>query len=134
MYWYIERVSDKVSCRRGGLPNMSFAIRLKALRLKSGKSLQDVADALEMSKGHLWDLEMGKSTNPSAELLKKMSTYFRVSLATLAGEEPAANEVNEDLRVMFRQLQDLDPKTLDIVRVILDRNSATPNKSESDKD
>ena len=113
---------------------MSLAARLKTLRMKSGKSLQEVADALEMSKGHLWDLEMGKSTNPSAELLKKLSNYFRVSLATLAGENPQDEEVSEDLRVMFRQLQDVDEKTLDIVRVILERNSGKPNKSESDQD
>lgn len=99
--------------------SMSFAARLKSLRMKSGKSLQEVADQVGISKGHLWDLESGNSKNPSAELLTKLSTCFNVSVSTLAGEEPG-DETEEGLKVMFRQLQELDPSTRDLIRALID--------------
>ncbi len=51
---------------------MTLASKLKALRLKKNKSLQQVADAVDASKNHIWDLETGKSRNPSIELLTKL--------------------------------------------------------------
>jgi transcriptional regulator with XRE-family HTH domain len=105
---------------------MPFASRLKQIRQRSGKSLQELADAIAISKGHLWDLESGKSSNPSAELLRKLSDEFRVTVAWLVGEEPGDDE---ELRVMFRQLQELEPKDREIVQAIIDaqrRQKRTP--------
>ncbi|MCW1750012.1 MULTISPECIES: helix-turn-helix transcriptional regulator, partial [Rhizobium] len=48
--------------------------------------LQDVADAIGASKTHVYDLETGRSTNPSIELLTKLATHFRVSIADLVGD------------------------------------------------
>jgi transcriptional regulator with XRE-family HTH domain len=100
---------------------MSFAARLKSLRMKSGKSLQDVADAVGVSKGHLWDLESGNSKNPSAELLTKLSGFFGVSVATLAGEAPG-DQTAEEMKIMFRRLQGLDDKTLKLVKAMLEES------------
>ena len=94
--------------------------------MKSGKSLQDVADAIQVSKGHLWDLESGNSKNPSADLLKKLSGFFGVSVGMLAGEVPG-DETEEQLKVMFRQLQDLDPRTRDLIRAMLDAKQQQKN-------
>ena len=44
---------------------MSLATKLKDLRVKSGQSLQQVADGVSVSKAHIWQLERGDSTNPS---------------------------------------------------------------------
>lgn len=65
---------------------MSLAAKLKELRGKSRQSLQDVADAIGASKTHIYDLETGRSTNPSIELLTKLATHFRVAIADLVGE------------------------------------------------
>ena len=44
---------------------MQISERLFSLRQKSGQSLQQVADAIGVSKAHVWELEKGRSTNPS---------------------------------------------------------------------
>lgn len=64
---------------------MSLGARIKELRLKHGQSLQDVADAVGVSKTHIWALERGETSNPSMELLKKLGEHFKVTLEYLAG-------------------------------------------------
>lgn len=105
---------------------MSFASRLKEKRMRSGESLQGLADAIGVSKAHLWDMETGKSKNPSADLLKKLSDHFKASVAWWFGEE-----VGEDseLRVMFRQFQELDGPTRELIQALIDKR-----KSQREKD
>lgn len=67
---------------------MSFAQRLKAARLKSGKSLQEVADAVGASKAHIWELERGNSKNPSLELLQSLAKNFSVTISYFVDAEP----------------------------------------------
>ncbi len=86
---------------------MSLAVRLNELRNKKGKSLQDVATAVEVSKTHIWELEKGRAENPSVELLTKLSDYFKVSIRYLIGED-FENEQSDDLARMFRQVGDLE--------------------------
>ena len=40
---------------------MSLAVRLRELRADKKASLQAVADALSVSKPHVWELEKGKT-------------------------------------------------------------------------
>lgn len=99
---------------------MSLAAKLKRLRLKSGNSLQVVADAVGVSKAHFWELETGKSKNPSADLLEKIAGYFKVSVASLVGEDPESDE-NEWAVAMFRNLKNVDDKDRKIIETILDQ-------------
>lgn len=64
---------------------MSLGTRLKELRLNKGVSLQAVADAVGASKPHIWELERGKTKNPSLELISKLANYFGVNVDYLAG-------------------------------------------------
>lgn len=66
---------------------MSLATRLNELRIRNNESLQQVADAVGVSKAHIWELEKGKSTNPGLELLTKLARHFNVGIAWLAGED-----------------------------------------------
>ena len=59
---------------------MSLAAKLKELRLRTGESLEQVADAVGVSKAHIWELEGAKSTNPGLELLKKLADHFKVTV------------------------------------------------------
>ena len=95
--------------------SVTLAQRLKELRLKSGQSLQDVADAVKASKAHVWELETGKSKNPSVDLLTKLAEHFRVSVAQLIGEDPGASE-DPELVALFRDLKDLTPRDREILR------------------
>ncbi len=86
---------------------VTLAQRLKELRLKSGQSLQDVADAVKASKAHVWELETGKSKNPSVDLLTKLAEHFQVSVAQLIGEDPGASQEDPELVALFRDLKGL---------------------------
>lgn len=99
---------------------MSLAARLKNLRLRKAVSLQEMADAIGVSKAHIWELEMGKSSNPSIELLGKLANYFQVSIGTLVGENPD-EEKDEQLIAMFRQLKELTPEDLKLVQLIMEQ-------------
>ncbi len=55
---------------------MTIGIKLKELRLNKGESLQKVADAVGVSKPHVWELERGTSKNPSVNLIKKLADHF----------------------------------------------------------
>jgi transcriptional regulator with XRE-family HTH domain len=99
---------------------MSLATKLRELRVKKGKSLKDVADAVEASKAHIWDLETSKSTNPSIELLKKLSRFFDVSVADLIGENPAADPEDSGVVAMYRDLKELTPADREALRVMME--------------
>lgn len=94
----------------------SLAQRLKELRLKKKDSLQDVADAVGASKAHVWELETGKSKNPSIELVTKLAQHYDVPVAQLMGEDPEAAEADQELVAMFRDLKDLTPRDRGILR------------------
>lgn len=97
---------------------MSFAAKLKELRVRFGQSLQTVADAVGTSKTHIWDMEQGNSTNPSRELLVKLANHFRTSVSELVGEDPNATNEPAELVAMYRDLKSLsltDRKTVEAI-------------------
>lgn len=89
---------------------MGMGARLKSLREKSGESLQQLADAVGVSKAHVWELEKGRSANPSFELVRRLAQHFGVTVEVLTGadEEPAAEDV--ELSRMYRELKKLSPR------------------------
>jgi transcriptional regulator with XRE-family HTH domain len=93
---------------------MALKDRLTRLRLAKGESLQQVADAVGASKAHIWQLEKGRTDNPSMALLRNLADHFALTVAALAGEDP---ETAEDLKIgrMFRQAGDLAPEDLDLL-------------------
>lgn len=98
---------------------MSFSSKLKELRLQKGLSLQDAANLIGISKTHFWDLETGKSKNPSYDLLEKVSDNFGVSISSLVNEDIETND-NEELKVLFRQMNNLEQSDLDMIKLIVE--------------
>lgn len=68
---------------------MSLASLLLELRKTSGLSLQQVSERVGASKAHLSELERGRATNPTLDLLKSLAQVYDVSVATLVGEAAA---------------------------------------------
>jgi transcriptional regulator with XRE-family HTH domain len=95
---------------------MGLGARITKLRLGRGESLQDVADAVGVSKAHIWELEKGRTDNPSMKLLMGLADHFGVTVAFLAGEDPKAIDADPQLARMFRQATKLAPRD----RAILD--------------
>lgn len=98
---------------------MSLAMKLQKLRTQRGQSLQVVADAVGASKAHIWELEKGTTKNPSIELLKGLADHFGVTIASLVGENPSEAD-DEQLVVMYRDLQKLDAKDRQFIEAMIE--------------
>jgi transcriptional regulator with XRE-family HTH domain len=88
---------------------MSLGHRIATLRRGKGQSLQQVADAVGVSKAHVWELEKGRADNPSVALVTKLADHFGVSVAFLVSEEIESPDADTELQRMFRQAQELEP-------------------------
>jgi transcriptional regulator with XRE-family HTH domain len=94
---------------------MSMAVRIGRLRRRKDQSLQDVADAVGVSKAHIWELEKGRAQNPSIGLITRLADHFGVTLTYLVGEDVESPEADRDLQRMFRQAAKLDKREREIL-------------------
>lgn len=69
----------------GRFDGAALGTRMKLLREMRGMSLQAVADAAGLTKSHIWELEQGKSVNPTVNAIWGLSSAFCVSPAMLLG-------------------------------------------------
>ena len=99
---------------------MSFARKLHDLRIAKRLSLQNVADAVGISKAHVFNLEKGITANPSMELVVKLAELFRVRVADLIGEDPDAEDQPAEMVAMFRDLKGLSPDDRDTIRMMME--------------
>ena len=100
---------------------MSFARKLHDLRIAQRLSLQDVANAVEVSKAHVWNLEKGLTSNPSMDLVVKLAELFRVRVADLVGEAPEGGEEPAEVVAMFRDLKKLDDRDRETIRMLMEQ-------------
>lgn len=94
---------------------MQIGERLHSLRQKSGQSLQAVADAVGISKAHIWEMEKGHSKNPSFDLVRKLAKHFGVSIDALVGEDDEPDADTLQIERIHRGLEDLSPRDRAIV-------------------
>ena len=104
---------------------MSLGQKIKQLRLEKGVSLQAVADAVEASKPHIWELERGTSKNPSLELVSKLATYFGVTIDYLANIDDGNSDKDMAIQAFARELatKNLSKSDLDFLQQAADRIS-----------
>jgi transcriptional regulator with XRE-family HTH domain len=93
---------------------MILATKLQELRRKRGESLQQVADAVGISKAHVWSLERGEADNPSIQLLRKLADHFHVTVAFFNDEE--AEPDDETARQFFREFGELSESDWELLR------------------
>jgi transcriptional regulator with XRE-family HTH domain len=108
---------------------MSLGTKLLKLRVQSRQSLQDVATAIGVSKTHLWEMEKGRSANPSIEILTSIANHFRVSIAELVGESPNADGEDTNMIAMYRDLKQLDPRDRETIRLLMEQFNKNPKGS-----
>jgi transcriptional regulator with XRE-family HTH domain len=94
---------------------MSLGSRLIILRVEKGQSLQDVADAVHVSKAHIWELEKGRADNPSMALVTRLADHFDVSVAFLVGEDVNSPDADPQLQRLFRQASQLGRRERDFL-------------------
>jgi transcriptional regulator with XRE-family HTH domain len=108
----------------------NLASRLKELRLKKRESLQDLADAVQASKAHVWELETGKSRNPSMDLVTKLADHFGVPVSYLIGEDPASADEDPELITMFRDLKQVTEGDRELLKGMLKMMKHRRNREE----
>jgi transcriptional regulator with XRE-family HTH domain len=114
---------------------MSLGATLRRLRFKNGESLQDVATAVGASKAHVWELEVGKSKNPSLDLLRKLADHFQISLSLLIGEIPEEDIDDQDLIVLYRNIKELSAPDKELLKTIISgMKSRSRQKKDDDQD
>ena len=113
---------------------MPLGAQIAELRHKKGESLQEVADAVEVSKAHVWDLERGRAGNPSMLLVQRLADHFGISVAFLVGEDPKAAGANPALAGMFRraaELSEADRALVDqMMKMLIQRQRKGANKEQ----
>ena len=109
---------------------MSFASKLHDLRIARRLSLQNVADAVGISKAHVFNLEKGLTANPSMELVKSLADLFKVRVADLVGENPEAEDQPAEMVAMFRDLKKLDESEREMIRMLME---TMKNKRKADE-
>lgn len=92
---------------------MNLEARIRQLRMKKGRSLQKAADEIGISKAHLWELEVGKSRNPSIDTLRNLATYYGVTISWLLAD-------NDKTGAMFRDADKLDEGGRAFVQDVID--------------
>ena len=75
---------------------MGFGARIAELRRSHEESLQDVADAVGVTKTHIWELERGRTANPSLAVIKGIADHFGVSIASLVDEDLNAADADQE--------------------------------------
>lgn len=109
---------------------MSFASKLHDLRIAQRLSLQNVADAVGISKAHVFNLEKGITANPSMDLVVKLAELFRVRVADLVGENPDAQDQPQEIVAMFRDLKSLTETDRETIRMLMETMKKRQEKTD----
>lgn len=94
---------------------MGLGRRITELREKKQQSFQELADAVGVSKAHIWQIERGKATNPAIDVVTRIADHYGVSVAWLLGEDLSDSDADPELQGMFRQAQGLDAREREIL-------------------
>ena len=77
------------------LPNMvEFGSRIASLRATHKMSLDQVAVASGMTKSHVWELEQGRSRNPTVRAVWGIAAALGVTPAYMLGIATDANSID----------------------------------------
>lgn len=75
------------------LDGQQLADKVKALRKNCGLTLEQVAQRAGTTKSHVWEIEQGKSVNPTIKLVGGLCRAFGVSMTEfLSDPEPRSHE------------------------------------------
>ena len=94
---------------------MNLGTRMTKLRVARRESLQQVADAVGVSKVHIWELEKGRSDNPSMALVTRLADHFGVSVSSLIDAQTNEADQRPEMARMNRLAGKLDADDVAIV-------------------
>ena len=97
-------------------------------RVYSNDHMQAVADAVGVSKAHVWELEKGRSANPSFELVRKLAGHFGVSLDVLTGTASEPDSEAMQVERIHRGLDQLSARDRSVVEEMIKAMQAKPRE------
>ena len=74
----------------------NIAARVSDLRKQRGLSLQEVADRAGITKSHVWEIEQGRSRNPTIATAVGVASALGVSLDYLTGLSSSKPDLHPD--------------------------------------
>lgn len=98
---------------------MTLGVRIAELRRNKGESLQTVADAVGVSKAHIWELEKERTVNPAMDLVRKLAVYYDTSVSFLVGEDIDGSDDERELAGMFRDVRKLDEREKKLLKSMM---------------
>ena len=109
---------------------MTLNERLFDLRQGAQVSLQKLADAVGVSKAHIWELEKGRTANPSFELVQNLAAYFGVTAEELIGVAEAPLAEDQQIQRIHRDLKGLTSRDRGIIEEMVKSMRARPMAQE----
>jgi len=82
---------------------MSFGSCLKAVRKEARKKLREVASATGLSMSYISDLEHGRKTSPSVDIIRKLEKFFEVPKNYLWNIAQKEFEANTQLKEIVKK-------------------------------
>lgn len=102
---------------------------IKKLRESRGLSINALAKLCNTSAGYISDLEKNKKSNPSIELIDKLSAALNVSSKELFDENREPDEIDkleEEFKIMFSKIKKISPsdreKILKMIEIFEEEN------------
>lgn len=100
--------------------------KIRKLRKEKSMSLDALAEAAEMSKSYLWELENRDTANPTMDKVARIATVLEVTPEFLTNDEQSDVTDSVADKAFFRKYEKLSPETKkqlqDILKVIQKNN------------
>ena len=109
--------------------------RIQSLCESKGIRPGRLCDDLQLSRGLITDLKMGRKKSLNAQTAQKIATYFGVSVGYLLGQEdtsaPQSQDILDEVDVAFygdfKELNEQEKETIrDMVRLMRRRRTEEP--------
>ena len=104
---------------------MVLAKKVKALRKDRGYTMQQVADGIGYTKTHVWELEKGRVTNPTLNVLQRLGLFFGVPTYMFADNSISAEKLRDyHTAVLYYRLSKANQHIVDsLLQTLLTKDS-----------
>jgi transcriptional regulator with XRE-family HTH domain len=120
---YIRFMSEDIENSEIPGENLTFAARIKKLRVNKGYSQKDIAEIIGVNYINYGRYERGLS-RPSADTLTKLADAFGISVGyLLEGEQTdaaVADFKDKELLAMFKEVEKFSPKNKEHIKALID--------------
>lgn len=93
--------------------------RLKKARKEKGFTLEKLANSIGSSKSYLWQIENGQKTNPSFDMILKISKVLDIPIDYFACENDSLQSKGQKGSNLLTQIDKLDSTSKQIIENLI---------------